>query len=579
MNRVQTGFKVIRDAVHGDIGFDKFELAIIDTPQFQRMRGIRQLGLGHLVYPSAHHCRFEHSLGVAHMAGRIAEVCKLEPEEKRFVRLLALIHDIGHIPFGHTMEDERPIYNKSLHHDETERLLLFLKGTKLENAINALGKDIQSGKLSQDTQNGKLGQDIQSGKIVESIIRLTKHTHEKGEEKEALSPKEKIYTNIVGNTICADLLDYLKRDPYFTGIHHSYDEKIISAFRIENSKICLDLQDGNQVRHGVLSEILHLLRLRYTLGERVYYHATKASASAMISKAVELSELPHEALARLRDDELLYILENASPRTKVIDWTIKNTKQAAYLVKSIRCRSLYEPVYTITRGVAGHYLDDFVEKFYKPENREQRKKIEKDIAKYAKLGSHQIIIYCPDGKMSTKAAEVEVLWPKESGPIPLEELCKKKQGIEDENTHEEIEQLKRKHEALWRLSVFVDPLCEEKFKDVVAFCESSEEFNNIKNQNQKHILPPKIRLLEHSLYRAIEQTPEGDVVYPETVQGLQVLAESKHFDSETLGIDKVQNQIVEPPQKIDKEGDRNLFDVDKNVGTEDTMDDDGVSKE
>ncbi len=562
MTGVQKNFVEIRDAVHGDIGFDKFEQAIINTPQFQRMRGIRQLGLVYLVYPCAHHCRFEHSLGVAHMAGKIVKACKsrdISKEQERFIRVLALIHDIGHIPFGHTLEDERPIYDKSLHHDGTKRLLLFLKDTELEKAIIDLGQKIGHPDLPDD------------------LIRLMKHTHEREEKKESLSPEEKMCSNIVGNTICADLLDYLRRDPYFTGIQHSYDEKILSAFEIKDSKILLNLQDGHQVRHGVLSEILHLLRLRYTLGERVYYHATKASASAMISKAVELSELPHEALARLRDDELLYILENASSGKKVFEWPIKKASQVALLVKNVHCRKLYEPVYTITRDVASHYIDKLISKFYNPENREQRAKVEEDIAKYAGLKSHQIIIYCPDEKMSTKAAMVEVLWPKENEPTPLEELCKKKRGIEDENIYMEIEQLRRKHEALWRLSVFVDPSCAEQFRDVVAFCETSKEFYNIKNQNQKHILPPKVRLFEHSLYRAIETTQKDNVVYPETVQ---LVAESSFYpDSKVPGIKDVQKQIVEPPAKIDKEGGQNLFGVDKNVSTEDAMEDDNVSKE
>jgi HD superfamily phosphohydrolase len=564
MTGIQKDIKEIRDAVHGDIGFDKFEQNIINTKEFQRMRGIRQLGLGYLVYPSAHHCRFEHSLGVAHMAGKIIEACEskdISKEQKRFIRVLALIHDIGHIPFGHTLEDERPIYPKNLHHDGSERLSLFLTNTELEKAKSTLGKDIGKPELPKD------------------LIKLMKHTHEREEEKEELSREEELYAKIVGNTICADLLDYLKRDPYFTGIHHSYDEKIISAFEIRDSKILLDLQDGNQVRHGVLSEILHLLRLRYTLGERVYYHTTKASASAMISKAVELSELPHEALARLRDDELLYILENATSGSKIFKWPIKKPKQVSHIVKNIRCRHLYEPVYIITREVAHHYISKLVSMFHNPENHNQRADVEKKIAKYAGLRTDQVIIYCPDEEMSTKAAMVNVLWPKENEPMPLEELCKKKQGIEDENTNKEIEQLKGKHEALWRLSVFVDPSCSKQFKDIVAFCETTEEFYHIKNQNKNYVLPSKERLFEHSLYRAIENTPtdKNSIIYPETVQELAKSA--FHKSSEVLGIKEVQDQIVEKPTKETRKKVQKDFNFDKNDSPEDTISSDNPTKE
>ena len=139
--------KEFRDAVHGDIEFDNFECDVINTPEFQRMRGIRQLGLGHLVYPSAQHSRFEHSMGVAHMATRIVEAVRrnngaqiISEQEHSFIRALALIHDIGHIPFGHTLEDERPIYTKADHHDCERRLSLFLRNTELGKALRLWGR-------------------------------------------------------------------------------------------------------------------------------------------------------------------------------------------------------------------------------------------------------------------------------------------------------------------------------------------------------------------------------------------------------------------------------------------------------
>src|SRR5689334_6223622 len=100
--------KTIRDAVHGDIEFDALEMAVISSPEYHRMRGIRQLGLAYLIYPCAHHTRFEHSLGVAHMAGRIVDAINknggdISSEERGFARALALVHDIGHVPFGHTL--------------------------------------------------------------------------------------------------------------------------------------------------------------------------------------------------------------------------------------------------------------------------------------------------------------------------------------------------------------------------------------------------------------------------------------------------------------------------------------------
>src|SRR5215831_8262543 len=105
--------KLIRDAVHGDIEMGPLEIELIDTPEFQRMRGIRQLGTAYLVYPSAVHTRFEHSLGTSWMAHRIVEALRthisIDTDTETLIRVCALLHDITHIPFGHTLEDERRV--------------------------------------------------------------------------------------------------------------------------------------------------------------------------------------------------------------------------------------------------------------------------------------------------------------------------------------------------------------------------------------------------------------------------------------------------------------------------------------
>src|SRR5438552_5219526 len=113
--------KIIRDAVHGDMIFNREELRLIDTPQMQRLRGIKQLGASSLVYPGAVHSRFEHSLGTCWMAKRIIGAIKrnqeaagtnspIDEQAERVISAAALLHDITHIPYGHTFEDERRIF-------------------------------------------------------------------------------------------------------------------------------------------------------------------------------------------------------------------------------------------------------------------------------------------------------------------------------------------------------------------------------------------------------------------------------------------------------------------------------------
>ena len=100
----------ITDPVHRYISFSEVEKELIDTAVFQRLRRIRQLAGAHLVYPSAQHSRFEHSLGTMHVAGYAGETLLtkgyLDDEDKvRELRLAALLHDIGHGPFSHLFEE------------------------------------------------------------------------------------------------------------------------------------------------------------------------------------------------------------------------------------------------------------------------------------------------------------------------------------------------------------------------------------------------------------------------------------------------------------------------------------------
>ncbi len=89
----------IKDDTHGTLEFDAFEKRIIDHPSFQRLRRIKQMAFAYLVYPAAHHTRFEHSLGTAHLAGLMARFLEFDSDTVAKVRLYGLIHDIGHTAF------------------------------------------------------------------------------------------------------------------------------------------------------------------------------------------------------------------------------------------------------------------------------------------------------------------------------------------------------------------------------------------------------------------------------------------------------------------------------------------------
>src|SRR5256885_5581835 len=189
--------KLIRDAVHGDIEMESLEVELMDTPEFQRLRGIKQLGTAYLVFPSAVHTRFEHSLGTSWMAHRMLESIRrnqsVSEDEERLIRVSALLHDITHIPFGHTLEDERRVLPR--HDKDEERVDYFLRQSAAGRILKREG-------------------------IQENVIGIIK-----GDET--------YRSDIVGGAISADLPDYLRRDTYFCGLSQYYDERIFESFIIE----------------------------------------------------------------------------------------------------------------------------------------------------------------------------------------------------------------------------------------------------------------------------------------------------------------------------------------------------------
>src|SRR5262245_41888967 len=168
--------KLIRDAVHGDIGMGPLEVELMDTPEFQRLRGIKQLGTAYLVFPSAVHTRFEHSLGTSWMAHRILQSVRrsqnITREEETPIRIAALLHDITHIPFGHTLEDERRVLPR--HDKDEDRVDYFLCRSAIAKVLEREG--------------------------IQDVVRRT------------LQSSGSYPSDIAGGAISADLLDYLRRD-------------------------------------------------------------------------------------------------------------------------------------------------------------------------------------------------------------------------------------------------------------------------------------------------------------------------------------------------------------------------------
>lgn len=402
---------IIRDPVHKDIFLDEIEREIIDTKEMQRLRYIKQLGTAHYVYPGAVHTRFSHSLGTFHLTKSIINILKikgfiLSDEDFSIIKIAALIHDVGHICYGHTLEDENPIFKR---HDGIERFqMLINKTTELGVLLEDLG--IKDDVLS-----------ILTDKPAKNTIYKT------------------IYKNIISNTICADFLDYIKRDGYFTGLYLDYDPRVLQYFEIFENNLCLSFNDSKGMfRWDKISDILNLLRLRLFESERVIYHHTKMITGAMIAKAVNLENIDEKKLLYLKDEELFNLLKSSG--TAGVKW----------LIESLRDRTLLKRAYLI------HYNERIPNSnellFTQYQDPEECAKIEKQIAEELKLEPYKVILTCP--KINLKEAEVLIRDGKQLSTL--------KEMGEDGKIGSEVNEIVKHYKDISRLFVFVPKAYQKK---------------------------------------------------------------------------------------------------------------------
>lgn len=268
--------KIIRDPIHGYIGLTEREVALIDTPPLQRLRRVKQLANTHLVYPGALHTRFDHSLGVMHVAHRLACQLGFSDEQKELVRLAALTHDLGHSAFSHVGE-------KAVHHYSKEVLKLERESTGEAEVHELVTREIL---LHHPSMESVLGE--RRAKVAELLS-----SNEPTAQKAAIS-----------GPLDADKLDYLLRDSYFAGVKYgAFDlERILHTVQIVKS--------GNDSYVGVLSkgkDALESYRLaRYLMHAQVYQHHARLAADGMLIRAIQL------ACKRKKMDEHAFSFQKAN---------------------------------------------------------------------------------------------------------------------------------------------------------------------------------------------------------------------------------------------------------------------------
>ncbi len=392
---------IIRDPVHGDIELTPAQQRVLDTREVQRLRGVKQLGTAHLVYPGCVHTRFDHSLGTLAMSKRLLASLRrngfgVAAEDEELVAIAALVHDISHIPFGHTFEDERRIFPR---HDNPHRLEAFLGG-------------------------GEIGRVLAEQGVQKEVLELLTGR---------LKGPRAWLSQVVASTIDADLLDYLRRDSYFAGLAQAYDDRILSSFILEDGRLVISMTKHGMDRSDTRSEIMHLLRMRYFLTERVYTHHAKLASGAMISKAVELA-----VAGGLREEDLYGLTDS----TFFGFLTPFPGAPIARLLAAVQERRLLKRAYVLSAAILGNRRHDLIARYSGPGS--QREVLEERIRHQLGLEPGEVVVYCPPA-WSFK----EVLVPVKTsrGVFPLGEL--------DQPLAGEAYSMRQQYELLWRFFVFV----------------------------------------------------------------------------------------------------------------------------
>ncbi len=276
-----TAMEIIRDPLWNNIAVDAVAMRLVDTPAFQRLRYVRQLGLAFLVYPGATHSRFEHALGTYHLARRALALLEeggalagISRKACSTIRIAALLHDIGHYPFSHALEEIG-----ALHHEEVARPLI--TGGAVADALREAIDD----------------------ETPDEIMALIRG--------ESLSPLQRL----ISGSLDLDKLDYLRRDAFMCGV--PYGE--IDVDRLLNSLTVVEGEDGAEI--GIiekgLSALESLLFARYQMYRNVYWHHAVRSATAMykrlVEDAVSAGSLNAATLAGFTDEGLLHDLARRAP--------------------------------------------------------------------------------------------------------------------------------------------------------------------------------------------------------------------------------------------------------------------------
>lgn len=321
----------IKDSVHDHIEVEGVAAALLDTPPVQRLRRIGQLGTVSLVYPSANHTRFEHSLGVYHIANQALEKLAVAGPQAERVRAAALLHDIGHCPYSHNIE--------SLVHRHT-------------------------GKYHDDVHDL-----IESGAVADV---LDDHAIDPATIADLVAGEGRL-GQLVSGELDVDRMDYLVRDAHHTGVPYGTidHERFVRELRFIDGELVL--AEGN------VQTAESLLLARALMNSAVYNHSAARIGRTMLQQATErliqenTVDTDGETLRRMDDNDLIVALRSCDATTD--------------FARKLDTRDLYK------RAVWAELVD--VPEWLLDVDHERVRELEREVAAEAGLDPNQVLFDVP----------------------------------------------------------------------------------------------------------------------------------------------------------------------------------------
>ncbi len=378
--------KSIRDPLYGFIDLSKTEIELIDTSVFKRLQNIKQLSHAFLVYPSAIHTRFEHSLGATYLADLVCKQLNFEDKYREIIRLAALLHDLGHGPFSHLFEDILSTVNeKKINHDKISILII----KEIPEINNILGEK------------------------ADQIISILDHKPIKNWDPSLSS----LASDVVSSPLDVDKLDYLRRDSYHIGVAYGQFDlhRIIHTLTNTDDKsekrLCVQDKGKDAIENYSLG--------RYLMHAQVYQHHTRLIGDQMFVRALDIA-VNDEGI--IEKDKLKVNLESGSDHIGFLDFytslddrgiydLIINKKpdgKAAKILNDIRRRKLLKRVYDFLpdKEIENKQIRDKVMRLKETDIRSTSNQIAQQVG----LEKQDVVLYISEIPVNLYENEIMIMW-------------------------------------------------------------------------------------------------------------------------------------------------------------------------